>query len=129
MENLFDWTSEIKAGIILEPGTTYYIECGNSFDEFVIREAFDKIFGWDKVNYCLTIEPNMPNKYINIFNNQYISRSMKNGGQITFNIRYDDKFIYTGWDDGSYYMGWDNNSFRKFISMEDFINYCIIEKG
>ena len=127
MENIFDWVEDIKASIILEPGTTYYIECGNSFDEFVIREAFDKIFGWDKVNYCLTIEPGyIYNRYINIFDNDSITDSMRDGGQITFSIHYDVEFIYTGWVDNDYYR--DNAPFSKFISMEDFINYCIIEK-
>ena len=126
MENIFDWVEDIKASIILEPGTRYYIECGNSFDEFVIREAFDKIFGWDKVNYCLTIEPGISNRYINIFDNDSITDSMRDGGQITFSIHYDVEFIYTGWVDNDYYR--DNAPFSKFISMEDFINYCIIEK-
>ena len=93
MENLFDWVEDIKASIILEPGTRYYIECGNGFDEFVIREAFDKIFGWDKVNYCLTIEPGISNRYINIFDNDSITDSMRDGGQITFSIHYDVEFI------------------------------------
>lgn len=122
MENLFDWTSEIKAGIILEPGTTYYIECGDGFDEFIIHEAFDKIFGRDWVDFSYM---GRRNTYIIIFNNETISHSMKNGKPITFSVHYDDKFIYTGWDSGSYFR--DNDPLNKFISMEDFINYCRIE--
>ena len=121
MENLFDWTSEIKPGIILEPDTKYCIECGNDFDEFIIREAFDKIFGKDWVDFCYVGR----HKYINIFDNTMIYDSMKNGEPITLSIHYDDKFIYTGWDNGSYFR--DNDSFLKFISMEDFINYSRIE--
>lgn len=124
MENLFDWTSEIKAGIILEPDTTYYIECGNGFDNDIIREALDKIFDKEWVDLCYV---GKLNTYINIVDNNNIIHSMRNGGQITFSIHYDDKFIYTGWDDGSYFRY--NNPLAKFISMEDFINYCIIEKG
>jgi len=122
MENIFDWTEDIKAGIILEPNTTYYIECGDGFDEFIIREAFDNIFGKDWVDFCYV---GRRNTYIIIFNNETISHSMKNGKPITFSVHYDDKFIYTGWDSGSYFR--DNEPFRKFISMEDFINYCRIE--
>jgi len=122
MENIFDWTEGIKAGIILEPDTTYYIECGNGFDNGIIREALDKIFGKDWVDLCYVAKLNT---YINIVDNNNIVHSMRNGGQITFSIHYDNIFIYTGWDDGSYFR--DNEPFGKFISMEDFINYCIIE--
>jgi len=123
MENLFDWVEDIKASIILEPGTRYYIECGDGFYEFVIREAFDKIFGKDWVDFCYV---GKLNEYINIFDNDNITDSMRDGGQITFSIHYDVEFIYTGWVDNDYYR--DNAPFGKFISMEDFINYCIVEK-
>lgn len=123
MENLFDWVEDIKEAIILKPGITYYIECGNSFNEFIIRKAFDKIFGKDWVDFCYV---GKLNTYINIFDNDNISCSMRNGNKITISIHYDNLFIYTGWDDGSYFK--DNNLLGKFISMEDFINCCRIEK-
>jgi len=122
MENLFDWVEDIKASIILEPDTTYYIECGNGFDNGIIREAFDRIFGKDWVDFYYVGKLNT----YNIVDNDNITDSMRDGGQITFSIHYGNKFIYTVWDDGSYFR--DNDPFGKFISMEDFINYCIIEK-
>ena len=122
----FKWTEDIKASILLEPNKIYFVECGYGFDNDVIRETFNKIFGWDKVNYCLTIKPNIPNAYINLFDNDNITASMGYGDSITFSVRYDDKFIYTGWCINNYYKLEKPNG--KFIPMEDFISYCIIEK-
>jgi hypothetical protein len=116
----FDWIKDIKASIILKPNKTYYIECGYGFDETIIRNAFDKLFGVDVVNHSIV---GRFMSCINLFDNDYMNRAE---GPITFYVRYGGEFIKTGWNLG--------DSFQiqfpgaEFIPMEDFINYCVIRE-
>ena len=118
----WEWVKDIKAGIILKPDTNYYIECGFGFDEVILRNAFDKIFGVEMVNH--SIDGRFMG-YINLFGNDYMNSVVKdNEGPITFYVNYGDEFIKTGWCGGDYFQIGDPGG--KFIPMEDFIKYCVI---
>ena len=118
----WEWTKDIKAGIILKPDTNYYIECGFGFDEVILRNAFDKIFGVEMVNH--SIDGRFMG-YINLFGNDYMNSVVKdNEGPITFYVNYGDEFIKTGWCCGDYLQIQDPGG--KFIPMEDFVKYCLI---
>lgn len=120
----FEWVKDIKASIILKPNTTYYVECGYGFDEVIIRNAFDKVFGVEMVNHSLDGRLMV---YINLFNNEYMNRAAEDYERpITFYVRYGGEFIKTGWNLGD---GFRNElPDGEFIPMEDFINYCVIRR-
>lgn len=117
----FEWVKDVMASIILKPGRVYYVECGNHFDEVVIRNTFNKIFGIEKVNHSYE---HRLNEYINLFNNNYLNNAIVDGSNVTFSFSYGDEFIKTAWTKGDYYR--DNYPDGEFISMDDFINYCAI---
>ncbi len=120
----FEWVKDIKASIILRPNIDYYIECGFGFDEFIIRNAFDKIFGVDMLNHSID---GRHQQYINLFDNDYMNRAVKdNESPITFYVRYDSEFINTGWNFDDRFQ--NELPGAEFIPMEDFINYCVIRR-